>query len=66
MLAHPEAFIAQRFAMLRDLDRVANGAVLRRADDGGRLVENGEPEIGEFEVSHGAPCRPSRRSGWAR
>ncbi|MEI8359438.1 MAG: hypothetical protein WCH13_13225 [Deltaproteobacteria bacterium] len=43
MLADPEALIAQGVAMLRDLDGVADGPILRRPHDGGRLVENGEP-----------------------
>jgi hypothetical protein len=40
MLRNPETVVAQRLAVLRERDRVADGGAVRAIDDGDRLVED--------------------------
>jgi hypothetical protein len=40
MLADPEAFIAEGFAVLRELERVADGGVFPLAAQGDGLIED--------------------------
>ena len=40
VLRNPETVVAQRLAVLRERNRVANGDTVRAVDDGDRLVED--------------------------
>jgi hypothetical protein len=44
MLRHPEAVVAQRFAILRQRHGIADRLVLRAAGDGNGLVEDGKTD----------------------
>jgi hypothetical protein len=57
MLGQPEAVVAQRLAVLRQRDGVADGGAVRAADYGDGLVEDGEaqrrllPKVGWLRCS---------------
>jgi hypothetical protein len=60
VLGHPEAVIAQRLAVLRERDGVADGVAVRPVDDRNRLIEYREAQGADSLIAHDVGRRGPR------